>query len=93
MQRGQLWPVPSWLKKEGGLFSLSGSAQHLGIYEQSMNHISLHSIDKVTNCAGCVFGQYQAYQVHWVTEKWGLLSHAQNAVMWLVLSTQTHVAR
>ena len=52
----------------------------LGVYEQSTNHISLKKKAPRQVKAGCVSANTRPPQLHWVTGKWGLLSHAQNAV-------------
>ena len=43
---------------------------------------------KVTHSTGHVSANTSPHQLRWVTKKWRLLYHAQNAVRWLVLCMQ-----
>ena len=45
------------------------------------------TINDIIHCAGCILAKYQASSavLGWYG-RWGLLSHAQNAVRWLVRS-------
>ena len=64
------------------------------VHEQSMNHISLNKKDWLTCYAKSPTAQ-DAFEpipglisYTGVTGRWGLLSHARNAVRWLTLSIQ-----